>query len=1667
MAKKDVDLVIRAKDQAQGVVKSITDALEKFVGAQADVQKTALKTDSSLDRLSTGLVGLQKALGGVTAANKVNAELQRAQQAITKMSKATAEAAGEAIGYARESRQAARATQELRQENERVSASMVEQTAKVKAAKAARSELNSVTRTAAADSKKLAAADQQLTNQIEEQRLKLALAGAAYRDLQTEIAATSGPTKRLEDRLSAVSRVVRETEGTLSELKTTQAVVQNSFDATARSVERAQTAYGSTAATVDRQVAALTRLKATQTELNGAVRVSAQAQAKLESSASKAANALANQTGNLQASEAGFKELSTAAKSVDAALSEVESRVRGPLLRSFGEQATRVAKLKQEYLETSDQATRLGRALASTANPSKKLVAAFDSARDAAARSRTEYREQNSELAILRRVLRETGGDVDTFANRQERFAATLDRAGASYAKYATNSQRAATASARAAGAAQQATGSVGGLAGGYRNAGNAAGRAAAQTNTLAGAVRNFYGESRKALSFTQRLRGEVLSLVAAYGGFFAAVEGIRSVIGAYQALEAAQSRLNVVFNGDQSATANELDFIRRNAERLGVEFGSLAQEYTKFAVATKGTNLAGEETRRIFISIAEAARVNKSTLPELQGVFVAITQIVNKGTVSMEELRQQLGDRLPGAIQIMADAARVGVADLTKMIEQGKLSSDILSEFADELDGRFSQALPAALETTTTALGKLQNALFQAFLRVANGGFIQAFTDLLNDLATTLQSAEFLSFLDRLSVGLAGAADVVAFLARNFDVLSAAIVAFIGFKLAPFVIFLAGRFGVLTGSTVTASRGFRALAVAANSSTVSMSRTAVAVRGVTLALRTLMSATGIGLLVTAIGAGIGLWATSADDGTEALQIHKDVVDTVRNAYDELGGSLEGVQAALKAAFTTTDLVNNVSALKKELTSVLAEFIQAQGRGGGSFSTRFFGVDLVKVSKEYRDSVQSVLDKTRDGELDMKDFAKNIDEVNETFRDGSEINERFAAEVNAAAKKVVIVTDALGEADKALTIAEGSTEDAARALVDLSGATEDAASAMDEAKKRYEEFGDAIATLRGLVPGLTEELEFLNEKAKLKDALDAALQLAQTYGQVAAAVDLYNDALSQIEGNQALQVLAGVDGGARGKAFALIVDKEGFLDKAEYDVNAYRLGYGSDKMTDINGVVTDVTANSTTDEAGAIRDLTRRLGEFMSVIEKQIGADRFQSFNDDQQAALTSIAYNYGSLPGRIVDAIKTGNTDTISNAINALGTDNDGINAKRRKSESDIFRTGGAPSIQPYIDAETDRAKLAEDAAEDAKGRADATRQAIADGAVEISQQELISAGREREAAIQEAINSAKQDNVDIGAAELAQIEANAGKLFDLKKAEEDRLTPLEQAEAAEQRVADIMELQKSLKEQLNQAITAGADDSVTGGLRTELEEVNAQLTDATANAIQMFEALNSSSPAVGATISQLQLLQAKSGEVAGKIKIDWKQVETQFAGGLVNAIDSFVQGMFEGKSAAESARDAFLQFAADFLRQIAMMILQQVALNIVRGVLGGIGVPVGVAHSGAIVGQRTAARRVDPAAFAGAMRYHSGGIAGLKPNEVPTILERNEEVLTTGDPRHKFNGGKSAGTGGGNRSLRIVNVFDAVELVKQALAQSAGEEVLVNRIRASKGEIRAALDI
>lgn len=150
---------------------------------------------------------------------------------------------------------------------------------------------------------------------------------------------------------------------------------------------------------------------------------------------------------------------------------------------------------------------------------------------------------------------------------------------------------------------------------------------------------------------------------------------------------------------------------------------------------------------------------------------------------------------------------------------------------------------------------------------------------------------------------------------------------------------------------------------------------------------------------------------------------------------------------------------------------------------------------------------------------------------------------------------------------------------------------------------------------------------------------------------------------------------------------------EGFSSTAYYDVNAYRIGYGSDTITNLNGTYKKVTSTDRINQQQADLDLARRIPQFEKVIINQVGIDSWNKLPDQAKASLISFAYNYGSIAKKSLrDAIKSGNLNTIADVlIESTLNDNKNLSSSareslknRRKFEAEQIRTAKKPIAQP-----------------------------------------------------------------------------------------------------------------------------------------------------------------------------------------------------------------------------------------------------------------------------------------------------------------------------------------------------------------------------------------------
>ncbi len=162
--------------------------------------------------------------------------------------------------------------------------------------------------------------------------------------------------------------------------------------------------------------------------------------------------------------------------------------------------------------------------------------------------------------------------------------------------------------------------------------------------------------------------------------------------------------------------------------------------------------------------------------------------------------------------------------------------------------------------------------------------------------------------------------------------------------------------------------------------------------------------------------------------------------------------------------------------------------------------------------------------------------------------------------------------------------------------------------------------------------------------------------------------------------------IAGARGGVRvytgpeaEQAKALIRDEEGFRPEPYWDVNAWRIGYGSDTVTLADGRSVKVTPGMKITREDAERDLDYRLSQREGAAARRQLGEGWDVLPANVQAVLKSVAYNYGSLPNSVVEAAKSRDLGQIASAVRGLGA-----NPGRRAREAALISGGATTAAQP-----------------------------------------------------------------------------------------------------------------------------------------------------------------------------------------------------------------------------------------------------------------------------------------------------------------------------------------------------------------------------------------------
>lgn len=192
--------------------------------------------------------------------------------------------------------------------------------------------------------------------------------------------------------------------------------------------------------------------------------------------------------------------------------------------------------------------------------------------------------------------------------------------------------------------------------------------------------------------------------------------------------------------SGSSEQAEKDFAWIKDFAKSAPFDLGSVSDAFIKLKVA------GIEPSEGALRTLTDAVVAFGGGSDELKRVSIAIGQMAGKGVISMEELRQQIGEVLPDAMKVMADEMGKSLPELSKLIETGTLDAKTglealfagLEKAHKGAGERMMSGWKGVMAQLKVAWQEVQDALMKA-------GVFEALKSGVRDLTAALQTPAFI----------------------------------------------------------------------------------------------------------------------------------------------------------------------------------------------------------------------------------------------------------------------------------------------------------------------------------------------------------------------------------------------------------------------------------------------------------------------------------------------------------------------------------------------------------------------------------------------------------------------------------------------------------------------------------------------------------------------------------------------------------------------------------------------------------------------------------------------------------------------------------------------------------------------------------------------------------
>ena len=202
----------------------------------------------------------------------------------------------------------------------------------------------------------------------------------------------------------------------------------------------------------------------------------------------------------------------------------------------------------------------------------------------------------------------------------------------------------------------------------------------------------------------------------AAAGAAIGATVGmLRQALGATATYAAELEKQRIALRqviGSQDAYNESLKFIAKTSSDLAIPQDIVLKNFTRLSASVIGAGGNVADAEKAFKGITAGILGTGGSLENLDAALLATAQVFSKGKVSAEELRGQIGERLPGAFALFAKSVKMTPQELDKALQEGKVTLLDFQKFAEKLFQEYGEAAELIARSPENAGNRLKTTL-------------------------------------------------------------------------------------------------------------------------------------------------------------------------------------------------------------------------------------------------------------------------------------------------------------------------------------------------------------------------------------------------------------------------------------------------------------------------------------------------------------------------------------------------------------------------------------------------------------------------------------------------------------------------------------------------------------------------------------------------------------------------------------------------------------------------------------------------------------------------------------------------------------------------------------------------------------------------------------------